>query len=278
MLRPYLPGCRRAAAAHRAGIGLRMKAAVRRVLVFLAAAGAEHKIPHACMGPVIGYVDHDGVARAAIGAVGEGIFEAAILWIEKLLPAVAAGGKVRQNVDGLARVVVAGANLEMRRSLSDEPRGFTHTHDGGPGPFLLQPLLKAVELFGRSFDFHDQPGGRIQYPSGEGHFGGKAVDKRTKADALNGSAQRDPQPLHRGFCRHRHKRRRETLTLILGFYGLAESAGNDLDESRDWTSPSIRDTSAGMAAASTGEKASPCSKQSAVRVSGMRAGWRRRVD
>jgi hypothetical protein len=71
--------------------------------------------------------------------------------------------------------------------------------------------------------------------------------------------------LHRGFCRDRHKRRREPLTLILGFYGLAESVGNDLDESRDWTSPSIRATSAGMAAATTGEKSSPCSKQSAVR-------------
>ena len=94
--------------AHRARVGLRVKAAVRRILVFLAAPRAQHEITHRRVGPVIRNVDDDGVARPAIRAVGEGIFKAAIVGIEQFFAAVGAGGQVRQHVDRLAGVVVAG--------------------------------------------------------------------------------------------------------------------------------------------------------------------------
>ena len=93
--------------AHRTGVGLGVKAAVRGILVLLAAPRTEHEAAHGRVGPVIRDVDDDGVARAAVRAVGEGIFKAAILGIEQLVPAVGAGGQIGQNVDRLAGVVVA---------------------------------------------------------------------------------------------------------------------------------------------------------------------------
>ena len=65
-------------AADRAGIGLGVKAAVRRILVFFAAGGTQHELAHRRVGPVVRNVDDDGVTRAAVGAVGEGIFKAAV--------------------------------------------------------------------------------------------------------------------------------------------------------------------------------------------------------
>src|ERR1700687_2763799 len=77
-----------------AGIGLRVEAAIRWVLVFLATRGTQRELPHRGVWPVVGDVDNDGVARAAIGAIGERVFKAAIAGIEKFLAAVSAGGKI----------------------------------------------------------------------------------------------------------------------------------------------------------------------------------------
>src|SRR5579863_1574470 len=57
-----------------AGVGLSVEAAVGGIFVFFAAGRAEGESPHRRVGAVVGNVDDDGVARATIGAVGEGIF------------------------------------------------------------------------------------------------------------------------------------------------------------------------------------------------------------
>src|SRR6202043_257838 len=99
--------------AHRAGIGLRVEAAVLWVLVFLATHRTQCELLHRGVRPVVRNVDNDRVAWAAIGAVGERVFKAAIAGSEQFLAAVEAGGKIGKNIDGLAGIVVAGKNFEM---------------------------------------------------------------------------------------------------------------------------------------------------------------------
>ena len=115
--------------AHRAGIGLRMETAVRRVLVFFATHGTKRELLHCGVRPVVGNVDDDGVARSAIGAIGERVFKAAVTGIEQFLAAVGAGGKIGKNIDGLAGIVVAGKNFEMSGAQGREPGRFAHGYD-----------------------------------------------------------------------------------------------------------------------------------------------------
>ena len=65
-------------AADGAGIGLRVEAAVGGVGVLRRAGRAHGEAGHGGGGAVVGDVLDDGVARAAVGAVGEGIAEAAV--------------------------------------------------------------------------------------------------------------------------------------------------------------------------------------------------------
>ena len=73
-----------ARAADGAGVGLRVEAAVFGVLVFAEAVGAHGEFRHGGHGAVVGNVEDDAVARAAVGAVGEGIVVAAIFGIARV--------------------------------------------------------------------------------------------------------------------------------------------------------------------------------------------------
>ena len=67
-----------------AGIGLRMKASVERILV-LSSAGRTHlKISHGCVGAVVGQAIQDGKARTAISAVDKRIPVTSVLRVKKL--------------------------------------------------------------------------------------------------------------------------------------------------------------------------------------------------
>ena len=68
-----------------AGQGLGVEAAVRRGFVFGAAVVAERKISHRGVGPVVGHGRDDGVARAALGAIDEGV-AAAPLSLDRSTP------------------------------------------------------------------------------------------------------------------------------------------------------------------------------------------------
>ena len=94
-------------------VGLGVEAAVGRILIFLAAGRAEHELPHRCIGTVVGDVDDDGVARSAVGAVGEGIEKAAVGGIEQLFAAVGTGREVGQYIHGFRGIGFAVVNLEL---------------------------------------------------------------------------------------------------------------------------------------------------------------------
>ena len=68
-----------ARAAIPAGVGLGVKAAVERIVVFGLAGRAHCELRHRGLRPVVGNAARDGEARAAVGAVEEGIAIAAVV-------------------------------------------------------------------------------------------------------------------------------------------------------------------------------------------------------
>ena len=97
-LRPCGCGLRQGAAsaqhgpAVEAGVWLGVVAAVLLAGVLGRAAGAHGKGGHGRERAVVGEVVDDGEARAAVGAVDEGVAVAPVLWVEQLCQAVRAGG------------------------------------------------------------------------------------------------------------------------------------------------------------------------------------------
>ena len=89
-------------AACRAGIRLCVETAVRGILVFLAAGVAERKHCHGRGRAIVGNVAHDGVARSAVGAVGERILVAPVSRVGEFPQAIGAGGKIRRDQGELA--------------------------------------------------------------------------------------------------------------------------------------------------------------------------------
>ena len=90
-------------AAFRASQGLGVEAAVEGGFVFGAAIIAKRESGHRGVGPVVRHCGDDGVARAALGAIDEGVSVASFIGIGELLNAVITGEQVRWYVNfGLA--------------------------------------------------------------------------------------------------------------------------------------------------------------------------------
>ena len=98
----------------RAGHGLGMETAVQRVAVFGLAAGAEGEAGHAGGGAVVGDGPGDGVARPAVGAIGEGIAEARIAGRVHVAQAVLADAHIGADQHAVAGMAVAGHDDEFR--------------------------------------------------------------------------------------------------------------------------------------------------------------------
>ena len=90
-----------------------MKTAVARIVILRLARGAHAKAGHRGVRPVVRNVADDGVARPAVGAVGEGIAIAPVGRIGEIAEAVGAGGHVRRNQHELAFLRLALANREV---------------------------------------------------------------------------------------------------------------------------------------------------------------------
>ena len=79
------------------GIGLGMKAAVGGVVILGLAGGAHVKARHRSLGSIVGNAAGDGVARAAVGAVEEGIPVTTVGRVKEFAHAVGASGCIRRD-------------------------------------------------------------------------------------------------------------------------------------------------------------------------------------
>ncbi len=178
-------------AAHGAGIGLRVKAAVGRGGVLAAAVGTHLEGPHGSPRAVVGNIENDAIARSAVGAVGERIAEAAIGRIAKFREAGRAGCQVRQHRGGLLRALVASQDREPARPNRDQPADLPGEHNRWRRFLPVKARQEAVELRRGSLDLHHQAGARIQHQSRQAQFLGEPVDKGAEAHPLDRACQAD---------------------------------------------------------------------------------------
>ena len=174
--------------AFRAGIRLGMEAPVARVAVFGIAAGALGKGRHAGARPVVGQAAGDGVARAAVGAVDEGVAPAPVLRVEKFGQARRTHAHVRP--DG------GGDNpLHARQDLEAPARVVGRNHFRLDGIHSCQGRRLAGEALGESIedrltalDLDLYPAPVIAHPAHQPEAVGETVDEGPEAHALHHAA------------------------------------------------------------------------------------------
>ena len=173
-------------AAGRAAIGLSMKAPVRWIVVFGLAGGTLDKIGHGGIGPVVGKLAGNRVARAAVGAGDEGIPRPPVARIEDFGETVGTDGRIRANGRhhraAAAQVDNEGVLANLVGNLLD-----SHLVDPRQGwRIALQSPNKGVQILPLDLDKHPRP--IVAHPTGEAQFAGKIVDKRAEPDPLHNSA------------------------------------------------------------------------------------------
>ena len=147
---------RKGGSAGRAGVGLGVKAPVARIVVLRLASRAQAEGAHGGLGAVIRDVLDDGVARAAVGAVGEGVTVAPVSGIGEFAQAIRTSGHIRGNQGELSFLCEAFADFKAGVAARGQ---VCHSHlldvrerrDLAP-----QPLQEDVESTTASFDFDDQ--------------------------------------------------------------------------------------------------------------------------
>ena len=122
-----------------------MEAPVERVVVLGLAGRAHGKDLHGCFFAVIGDILHDGEARAAVGAVDEGIAVAAVGGIKQFAQTVITGSSIRRDKRlALCSLLTVGDNEGVLVTWGD--RFSCNRVDAGQGRRLLgQCALKAIE-------------------------------------------------------------------------------------------------------------------------------------
>ena len=188
---------RQARPAGRAGDGLRVEAAVARVLVLGPAGRAQDEAAHGRVRAVVGQRAQDGEARAAVGAVGERVAVAPVGRVEHLGQAVRAGRQVRQHQRRPGPGLVAVPDLEGREPRGGQPRGLDALHDGAGRPLGHDPLAEALERPARTLDLDEDPARVVQDPARQGQLPGEAEDEGPEPHALDRPADLEPQALWR---------------------------------------------------------------------------------
>jgi hypothetical protein len=115
-----------------------METAIGWIVVFALALGAHRERAHGRGRAVVGQGGDDGKARAAVGAVGEGIAEAAVARIEDLGETGRAGGQIRHDQRAFL-AAGAFADLEAHDAERVQERGFQALDDRNRGPVALEP-------------------------------------------------------------------------------------------------------------------------------------------
>ena len=174
--------------AFEAGVGLGVEAAVFGIAVFVCALLAHGESRHGRVLAVVGQLVDDREARSAVGAVDEGVVEAAVRGVEQLGGAFGAGGQVGRHKRGGRR------------------GGFVGIADGesvevGQGHFFHENLVDArgrrrvigdfhheiVDVFRFAFGMDEHPRRGVEHPAVDQVPAGGFVDEGPKPHALHDS-------------------------------------------------------------------------------------------
>ncbi len=141
----------------------------------------------------------DAEARAAVGAVGEGIAVAAVGGIGDVVQAVRAGGEIGQHQGGFRAAVFAVMDLEHRFALWGDSLRHQFGDRGVRWKLGLQAGTKGIQRGGCGFDLDHDTLRRIDYPPSQMEFIRQPVDKGAKSHALHRSLYGEPPPVDHFF-------------------------------------------------------------------------------
>ena len=204
--------------AHRAGIGLGVEAAVQGVMVLAPAVIAQGEHAHGGVRPVVGDVFDDGEAGAAVGAVGKGVAEAAVVRVADIGQAVNTGGDVRGDLGARRPAAVAcqDAEIRARRRFG---RFDAHLADARHRRRLgAQPGHKLFHCRGRAGQMNIHTLAVVGHGPPHPQAQGQPVDKGPETHALDNAAHRDPAGCGLG-GRRRHGR-------VYGFFAKVSASGS----------------------------------------------------
>ena len=185
--------------AHRAGIRLRMEAAVERVVILGPARRAHHEAAHRGVRPVVGHRVDDAEPRTAVRAVGEGIAIAPIGRVANLGQAIVAGCDVghhqrasRRPSSSLSRMV------KPRYGTASSHTGSRLWTTARGGQSRSEPQEAGLEGRPRAFELREHALRGVGHPPVEGELGGEAVDEGPETDPLHRATHDHPQPFTHG--------------------------------------------------------------------------------
>lgn len=181
---------REARTTFRAGVRLRMETPIRRIVVFAPAVRTHGEGRHAGVRPVVGQVARQGVARAAVRAVDEGMAPAPVGGIEQLGEAVRAGGGIRRH-RGIRRAVETDFYLEAAHVARRRFRRLHGRHAGQRRRFGLEPRDEILDRRHGALHLDVHALAVVAHPAGEVQFLRQAIDEGPEADALHLPAHAD---------------------------------------------------------------------------------------
>jgi hypothetical protein len=118
-----------------------MEPAVRGIFVFVSAQFAHTKFGHGRLRAIVWNISNDGVARAAVGAIGKGIAVAPVCRITKFAPAIFTGRDVWGNENKRAIRAQTFLDYEFEIALASHRR---HSHVSNIRE-RRRPIAKRIE-------------------------------------------------------------------------------------------------------------------------------------
>ena len=185
----------------KAGIGLRVKAPVKRVAILCGALGAHGKAIHRRGRSVIRQRPDDGKARPAVGAVDKGVVIASVGGVEQLAQAVVTGGDIggderrvhglilrRYDTKGLLIVGIPSVGLQVCNS--------DMLNAGRGRRVLRQRGDKFVERLTQSMRLDVHAIARVEHPAANAMRHSLAIHKWPHANALHNARYMDMHMSH----------------------------------------------------------------------------------
>ncbi|OIQ69703.1 hypothetical protein GALL_486950 [mine drainage metagenome] len=177
-----------------------MEAPVGWVGILGGAVRAHGESRHGGVGAVVGHSAHDGQARPAVGAVGEGMVPAAAGRVVHLGEAGGAGRRVRRHLGG-SMAALAGGDGEVVGGLARRQRHHVDGVDPGQRRAVrTQPGRQRVECVGRAPGGDEHAVGVVAHGAGEVEVAGQPPHHRPEADALHHAAYPQQPALGCGRC------------------------------------------------------------------------------
>ncbi len=174
-----------------AGVRLRMKTAIVGIIVFGLTRGAHAEGSHGGARSVVRDIANDSEARTAVGAVDEGIAEAAVARIEHLAETVVADGDIGRDERFGRSIETAGEDAEgsfgLRLGVARKKRSdFCQRRSFGGETFE-----EAIKLVGLALNLNGYAGWRVGDEADEIALLCEAIDERTEAYTLHDAGDVD---------------------------------------------------------------------------------------